>query len=148
MLKVRRGRLGDVPTLAEIYNDAVSTTAATFDLVTKSLEERRGWFEEHDDAHPLVVVESDSRVVGYATFSRFRGGGVGTAAMAAVIEEARALGYHVMVAGIVPPNPASVALHAKLGYKRVGTFSGVGFKFGRWQDVEFYQLGLGTEGPS
>lgn len=161
-LNVRRGRAEDVPALTEIYNDAVVGSAATFDLARKTLEDRMRWFYEHDGSHPLLVAEAQGEVVGFATLSEFRekpgysrtaetsvyvrrgsrGTGVGTAVMQAIIDGARRLGVHTLVAGIVPPNPPSVALHEKLGFRRVGTFREVGRKFGRWQDVEFFQLML------
>ena len=159
-LTVRAGRVGDVPVLAEIYNEAVVNSAATFDLAPRSFEDMARWFEEHDDEHPLVVGVLKGRVAGYATLSRFRdkagysrtaessvyvhkdyrGRGVGTATLGEAVRQARRLGFHAVVAGIVTPNPASVALHTKLGYRRVGKFLEVGRKLGRWQDVEFYQI--------
>ena len=51
-------------------------------------------------------------------------------------------GIHLAVAVIAQPNPASVALHEKLGFELVGTFSEVGRKFGRWVDTSWYQLAL------
>ncbi len=60
--------------------------------------------------------------------------------MRVILERAVALGYHTVVAGIVPPNEASVRLHEGFGFVYVGNFKEVGFKFSRWQDVAFYQL--------
>ena len=47
---------------------------------------------------------------------------------------------HVAIGGIALPNPASIALHEKLGFRKVGQFEEVGFKFGRWVDVGYWQL--------
>jgi phosphinothricin acetyltransferase len=59
-----------------------------------------------------------------------------------ILSRAAKLGYHTVIAGVVPPNAASVRLHEGLGFRYVGSFREVGFKFSRWQDVEFYQAFL------
>ena len=157
---VRRGRAEDVPALMDIYNDSVIGSPATFDLAPRTLKDMMRWFDEHDGAHPLFVAEVGGAVVGFATLSKFRekqgysttaetsvyvhrllrGEGVGTTVMKAAIENARSLGIHTLVAGIVPPNNASVALHERLGFRRAGTLREVGHKFDAWQDVDYYQL--------
>jgi L-amino acid N-acyltransferase len=159
---VRDARTGDLPTLLEIYNDVVLTSPATFDLEPQTLRQRKKWFSEHGPRHPVVVAESQGRVIGYASLSQFRdkpgysrsvedsvyvgrghrGRGVGKLLMKEIIARAVKLGYHTMVAGVVPPNHASVRLHEGLGFTLVGNFKEVGFKFSRWQDVNFYQLVL------
>ncbi len=63
--------------------------------------------------------------------------------MREVLARAGRLGYHAVIAGIVPPNPASVRLHTGLGFEHAGDFKEAGFKFGRWWDVSFYGLVLG-----
>jgi phosphinothricin acetyltransferase len=62
--------------------------------------------------------------------------------MAALIAVLRLQGFRQLIAGVTPPNPASVALHLALGFRQVGTFHGVGHKFGAWHDVEFFELDL------
>lgn len=110
----------------------------------------------------MIVAERRGRVIGYASLSRFRdkpgysrsaedsvyvhkdfqGNGIGRLLMKEILARAKQLGYHAIVAGIVPPNEASVRLHKGLGFEYVGNFREVGFKFSKWQDVEFYQLFL------
>jgi phosphinothricin acetyltransferase len=110
----------------------------------------------------LIVAESRGRVIGYASLSKFRDKpaysgtgedsvyvrgdfqckGVGTLLLKEILARATKLGYHTVVAGIVPPNEASVRLHERLGFGYVGRFREVGFKFSRWQDVAFYQVFL------
>jgi phosphinothricin acetyltransferase len=102
------------------------------------------------------------RILGYASLSKFRdkpgysksvedsiyvrrdfqGKGVGKVLMKGILARAVRLGYHTVVAGIVPPNEASVRLHEGFGFVYVGNFKEVGFKFSRWQAVTFYQLFL------
>ncbi len=76
--------------------------------------------------------------------ARFRGRGVGRQLMRRLIEEAQAQGYHMMIGGIDGTNAASLALHRSLGFTHCGTIRHAGFKFGRWLDLEFYQLILLT----
>ena len=159
---VRDARKSDLPVLLEIYNDAVLTSPATFDLVPQTLAQRRRWFSDHGQSYPLIVAESQGRVLGYASLSEFRdkpgysksaedsvyvhkdfqGKGVGKALIKEILARAVNLGYHTIIAAIVPPNEASVRLHEGLGFVYVGNFKEVGFKFSRWQDVAFYQLFL------
>jgi L-amino acid N-acyltransferase YncA len=73
-----------------------------------------------------------------------RGRGLGHQMMLALIEAARERGVHAMVGGIDASNAASIALHQRLGFKHVGTLPQVGFKFGRWLDLAFYQLLMET----
>lgn len=165
---VRDARRSDLPSILEIYNDAVTNLAATFDIIPQTLAQRETWFSGHGKAHPLIVAERGERVVGYASLSKFRdkpaysrssedsvyvhpdfrGMGIGTLLMKEIIARAVQLGYHTVIAGIVPPNQASVRLHNRFGFKRVGTFKEVGFKFSRWHDVTFYQLFLLEEGAT
>jgi phosphinothricin acetyltransferase len=64
--------------------------------------------------------------------------------MAELIDRAVAQDYHVMIGGIDAQNAASIALHERLGFTHAGTVKQVGFKFGRWLDLAFYQLLLRT----
>ena len=73
-----------------------------------------------------------------------RGKGLGQAVMRALIDAARAQELHAMVGAIDAANAGSIALHERLGFKPVGTLPQVGFKFGRWLDLAFYQLLLAT----
>ncbi|MGO7522510.1 GNAT family N-acetyltransferase, partial [Rhizobium brockwellii] len=62
------------------------------------------------------------------------------ALMVELIERARSIGKHAMVAGIEADNAASIKLHEKLGFQQVGLLPEVGTKFGRWLDLAFLQL--------
>ena len=57
-----------------------------------------------------------------------------------IIEVARSIAYHTIVACIVPPNAASFGLHEKLGFVHAGTIREAGFKFGEWRDITWLQL--------
>ena len=159
---IRRAKRSDLPALIEIYNHEVRSSPATFDLEPQTLAQRRAWFSSHGRMHPLIVAERRGRVIGYASLSGFRdkpgysksgedsvyvrrgfqGKGVGTLLLKEILARATELGYHTVIAGVVPPNEASVRLHEGLGFGYVGNFREVGFKFSRWRDVAFYQAFL------
>jgi phosphinothricin acetyltransferase len=73
-----------------------------------------------------------------------RGKGCGRQVMQALMARARQDGLHAMIGGIDADNVASIALHEQLGFQHVGTLPQVGFKFGRWLDLAFYQRLLET----
>jgi len=106
--------------------------------------------------------EAAGQVLGYASFGDWRtfdgyrhtvehsvyvrqghrGAGIGKALMQRLIERARGLGKHVMVAGIEAGNEASLRLHRSLGFEQTGTLKEVGQKFGKWLDLTFLTLRL------
>jgi phosphinothricin acetyltransferase len=156
-LVTRAARLDDLPRLTEIYNHYVVHSPATFDLEPKTLDQRREWFSQFAEAgrHRLLVAEEDGVILGYAGTMRWRpkpaydttvetsiycapesvGRGVGGNLYAALFDAIAGENIHRIVAGYVPPNPASAALHERFGFRPVGTFSEVGYKFGRYRDV-------------
>ena len=159
-MHVRRATIADLGEITRIYNHAVEHTTATFDLETFSVEARRGWFERFDDRHPCLVAEVDDTLAGFAyllpyrpkpAYARtaemtvyvdeaFRRRGIARALYEALIDHGRAVGLHALLAVVADANPASVALHASLGFREVGRLEEVGRKFDRWIDTRFYEL--------
>ncbi|WP_204516838.1 GNAT family N-acetyltransferase [Brevibacillus fulvus] len=159
---IRDAEPNDLPALLAIYNYSVRSSAATFDLQEQTLQQRQAWFAKYNENYPLLVAEEAGAIVGYACFGKYRdkpayqqtvessvyvdhrhqGKGIGKQLMQRLIERAKQLQYHVMIAGITKGNESSVVLHERLGFQYVGVFREVGFKFGQYQDVEFYQLFL------
>ena len=160
MLHIKDAVITDLPAIMKIYNYAVKNLAASFDIQEKSIVERFRWFIKHRGKYPLIVAELNGRVVGYCCLSSFRdkaaysqsaelsiyidpefwGRGIGTELMQELLRRAKKLKYHTIIAGITADNEASIRLHRKFGFELVGSFKEVGFKFGRWHDVNFYQL--------
>jgi phosphinothricin acetyltransferase len=156
-LVTRAARLDDLPRLTEIYNHYVVHSPATFDLEPKTLDQRREWLAQFAETgrYRLLVAEEDGVILGYAGTMRWRpkpaydttvetsiycapesvGRGVGGNLYAALFDAIAGENIHRIVAGYVPPNPASAALHERFGFRPVGTFSEVGYKFGRYRDV-------------
>jgi L-amino acid N-acyltransferase len=167
-LAIRLARADDLPAIAEIYDYEVLHTCATFDTECLTLEDRRRWLENHlPSRHPVVVAELGREVAGWASLSSWsskcayaraaevsvyvhqerRGRGVGKALLLELIERGRALGLGVLLTRICTADgDASLRLHERVGFARVGTMRRVGEKFGRILDVELLDLHL--DGPT
>ena len=164
-LSIRAAQESDLPALTRLYNHYVSTSPVTFDVSAISVEARRSWFRHYASAgpHRLLVACEGERPVGYASSSRFRekaayeptvettiyldpdatGRGIGTRLYGALLEGLEGEDVHRAVAGITLPNPPSIDLHRRLGFREVGTFDEVGRKFGRYWSVQWYEKRLG-----
>jgi phosphinothricin acetyltransferase len=159
---IRAADLADLPKLTEIHNYYVLHSHITFDVRPFSPEDRFSWFHEHSDGrrYRLLVAESgNGAVVGYATTGRFRskpaydttvevsiacvpdvtGKGIGAQLYEALFQTIEGEDINLLVAGVAQPNPASNALHRRFGFQPVGTFSGVGRKFGKYWDVTWFE---------
>jgi phosphinothricin acetyltransferase len=154
--RVRPASENDLPRIAEIYNFAVEHSLAVFTETPTTVEERRSWLTARRVAgHPVFVVECDSHVAGFASYTDFRswpgyrytvehsvyiepslqGRGLGTLLMNALFVAARAADKHVMVAGVEANNQPSLAFHGRLGFTHSGTLRRVGYKFGNFLDL-------------
>ena len=161
---IRPAAVGDLPRLKQIYNYYVVNSHVTFDIEPVTLAERRKWFRQFHDTgrHRLLVAEKDGRVVGYAGSFEFRtrcayestiettvycapesmGLRIGSALYEALFEALSAEDVHVAIAALGLPNDASVALHQRFGFQLVGVMHEVGWKFGRYWDVGWYEKRL------
>jgi phosphinothricin acetyltransferase len=165
-MQVRDATTADLPAILEIHNDAIRTTTAIWDEAEVGIDERREWLAGRQAAGlPVLVAEVDGTVAGFASYGpwrvktgyRFtmensvyvhpdrRGQGVANALMPALIDLARVGDVHSIVAGVEASNAASIAMHEKFGFRQVGLLPQVGFKFGRWLDLAYFQLLLGDE---
>ena len=68
---IRHSIPGDATAIAEIYNEAIRSTTATFDPEPKTVEDRVRWLEGHDERHPVFVAEVDGRVVGWGALTKW-----------------------------------------------------------------------------
>lgn len=156
---IRRAELADVPAITDIYNEAILTTTATFDTEPKSVAERTQWLQSHDERHPVLVAVLEGKVVGWAALTRwserrayddtaettfyvnstYRGRGIGRKLKAAIIEEARRLRFHVLIARVAEGSRESIHLNENAGFVQVGTLKEVGRKFGKLLDVHIMQ---------
>ncbi len=83
--------------------------------------------------------------IGVYVRPEFHGKGVGKALYAALLPALRECGFRTVLAGIALPNPASVRLHESFGMTHFGTMHKVGYKFGQWWDVGYWELHWGEE---
>ena len=164
-LQIRSATAGDLDGLNRIYNHYVTNSHVTFDTRPITVDERRSWFERFSVSGPyrLLVAAADSDIVGYASSSHFRpkqayltsvettvyldplylGRGLGRRLYGELLEAlAGDPRVHRAYGGIALPNPASVALHERFGFRPVGTFEQVGHKFDRFWDVRWYEKDL------
>ena len=159
---IRSATAADAAGIATIYNHHVIGTAVTFEEDPVSVTEMARRITEIAARFPWLVCEADGAIAGYAyaspwkTRSAYRysvetsiyvaqthlAGGVGGRLYAALLDELRGRGLHVAIGGISLPNDASIRLHERLGFVKVGHFAAVGWKLGRWVDVGYWQLRL------
>jgi L-amino acid N-acyltransferase YncA len=152
----------DAPAIAEIYNYYILNTIITFEMEIVTPEEIAARIEKYLKIGPYLVYEENDEVIGYAYLSNFRerkayektvettiylknglgGKGIGFQLYSELLARA-ASKYHTVVAGISLPNEASVRLHEKCGFRKVGHFAEVGRKFDRWINVGFWQKNSG-----
>ncbi|HEY5477495.1 MAG TPA: GNAT family N-acetyltransferase [Tepidiformaceae bacterium] len=162
--KVRAAVIEDVPRLTEIYNHYIVNTPATFDIEPFTVEQRMEWFSHYAStgSHRVLVAEADGVVLGATWSSQFRvkraydttvetsvycapeatGQGIGTLLYQALFKALDGQPLRRAVAGITMPNEVSVRLHERFGFRKVGTFSEVGKKFGRYWDVAWFEREL------
>lgn len=162
---VRPAATEDAPQVVGIYAHHVAHGTASFDTAPRSLADteakiaecaRNGW--------PFLVATEAGEVLGYAYATQFRdrpayglacedsiyvhpdhvGKGVGKKLLTALVEAAEAAGFRQILAVIGGAEPASIALHASLGFEHAGRMRSVGRKFGRWLDSVYMQRSLGT----
>lgn len=152
--------------ILEIFNEAILNSTALYDYKARSAQSMVGWFEaKRTGGFPVIGVEdSDGVLLGFGSYGSFRawpaykytvehsvyihkdyrGKGLGRVVMQQIIDAAKRNNVHALMGGIDATNSGSIALHERLGFRHVGTLPEVGFKFGRWLDLAFYQLLLDT----
>lgn len=152
--------------ILDIFNEAIQTSTALYDYQPRPLASMEVWFGNKNTGNfPVIGIEDNAGTLlafgSYGTFRAWpaykysvehsvyvhkdhRGQGLGLQVMRALIEAASQRDVHAMIGGIDASNGGSIALHKRLGFKHVGTLPQVGFKFGRWLDLAFYQLLLDT----
>ena len=157
---------GHADQILAILNDAIIHSTALYDYRPRTMETMRPWFEaKTQGGFPVLGAVNGKGVLrGFASYGTFRsfpaykytvehsvyvhkdhrGHGVGRLLLARLIETARAQDKHVLIGAIDRSNRASIALHTALGFFHAGTLREVGFKFGEWLDLDFYQLVLST----
>jgi L-amino acid N-acyltransferase YncA len=165
MINIRHAAETDLPELLVIYNDIIVNTTAVYDYQPHTPAMRKQWLDtKKEQGFPVFVAEEAGKIVGFSSIGPFRnwaaykysvensvyvaadqrGKGIGKLLIPPLIEEAKQLDMHTVIAGIDATNEASIRLHKGFGFEEVARFKQVGYKFGRWLDLTFLQLMLDT----
>lgn len=158
--QIRPATEADLVAINDIYNHYVLHSTCTYQEEPETIESRHRWFSHHGETHPVIVAAADSEVIGWGSLSAYHPRSayrrtvensvyvhhqhhrkaVGSLLLEELIDRARTLGHRAIIAGIDAEQAASVALHAKFQFEKVGHLKQVGFKFGRWLDVIYMEL--------
>jgi phosphinothricin acetyltransferase len=164
---VRRAEVADVPALLEIYNYYVNHTHVTFDLDPRTLDQRLAWFATFDvtGLYQCFVAVRGGKLMGWASSVPFKeraayqtsvetsiylapdevGRRMGLRLYCALFDALAQTDAHRAYGGISQPNEASVRLHERMGFVRIGTYGEVGRKFGQFWDVAIYERAIAAK---
>jgi phosphinothricin acetyltransferase len=157
---IREVARADAAAIAAIYNEYVARSTVTFEEAPVEAAAMESRIASLAGRLPWLVACEGGEVLAYAYAAPWRarsayrfsvessiyvareavGKGIGTALYTRLLGVLRERGCHAVIGGITLPNTASVALHEKLGFEPVGVFREVGWKFGGWRDVGYWQL--------
>jgi L-amino acid N-acyltransferase YncA len=163
---IRPATLDDAAAVLAIYEPVVRDSVATFELDPPDVDEMRRRIAEVTARYPWLVFEKHG-VVGYAYAAAYhprpaydwtcevsvyvgaaaRGAGAGKALLEELLARLTRAGFVNAIARIALPNDASVRLFQSFGFEHIGTARGVGYKLGRWVDVDEWQRDLSPRGP-
>ena len=162
-LVMRPYRPDDIPAVTKIYGHYVRETVITFETAEPDEAEMANRFAAiAGKGHPLLIGEIDGEVIGYAYASTYRpreayrftcedsiylapsavGHGIGSKMLGRLIDESSKAGLKQMLAVITAERENSIRLHAKHGFRTIGTYEALGYKFDRWLDIVHMQRAL------
>ena len=164
-IPIRPASPRDLAAITRIYDHAVRHGTASFEIEPPDVAEMtRRQDTLLAGGFPYLVAERDGAIAGYAYAGPYRarpayrwsvedsiyidpqmqGRGIGRALLERLLAEAETRGFRQMIAVIGDSaNAPSIELHRAAGFRMVGTFDNVGFKFGRWLDSVLMQRPLG-----
>jgi phosphinothricin acetyltransferase len=164
-IDVRAATADDAHRIQAIYAPIVEQTTISFEEVAPTVVEMAERIGSISETYPFLVAQNSGSVVGFAYASQHRSraaykwstdvtvyvanemrrAGVGRSLYMELLQQLLDRGFHAAFAGIALPNAGSIALHEAVGFKHLGTYKEVGYKFGSWRDVGWWQLLLGTK---
>lgn len=157
---IRAAKSNDAKAISDVYNYYIANTMVTFEEEATSSADICLRIDEINSVElPWLVYEQGDTVIGFAYASKWKGRsayrysvevtvylahdaaacGIGTQLYTELFKQLRAKSVRVVLGGISLPNEASIALHEKFDMKKVAHFEKVGFKFGEWVDVAYWQ---------
>ena len=162
-LVIRPYSPADIPAVTRIYGHYVRDTVITFETEEPSEAEMANRFSTiAGKGHPLLIAEQDGEVIGYAYASTYRpreayrftcedsiylapdavGKGLGGLLLGRLIDDSRKAGLRQMLAVITAERANSIRLHEKHGFRFIGRYEALGYKFDRWLDIVHMQRAL------
>ena len=159
---IRMATLADAERVLAIYSPFITDSSVSFELEPPTVSEMAGRIETCLLTHPWLIYERGGDVLGYVyasphrsraaycwsadvsiyTSTLYRRMGVGRTLYTSLFACLRLQGFYNAYAGITLPNPGSVGLHEAMGFELVGVYAEVGYKFGKWHDVGWWQMAL------
>jgi len=156
---IRSVNFNDTAQIAEIYNYYISNSHSTFEIEEITASDIQKRIETIIENYPFLVAEEDGAILGYAYAAQYksrcayrssteisvyvrnniRQRKVGTKLYEKLFEELFKTDVHAIIAGIALPNEASIKLHENFKMEKVAHFREVGFKFGKWIDVGYWE---------
>ena len=157
---IRKAELTDAHAIAEIYNYYIANTTVTYETETITAEEMERRIKEISEKYPYLVYEEDGKVVAYCYAHPWRTRaaflhtletsiylshtakrhGIGTKLLTKLIDIIKQQGYHALIATITDENKESDAFHKRMGFRQVGQYEQVGWKFNRWIGLNCYEM--------
>lgn len=157
---IRPVAFSDCEQIASIYNYYIENTTVTFEEESISAYDIERRIRKIPPNLPWLVFVDENEILGYAyatpwrTRSAYRfsveisvyvkidshGNGIGTELYTDLMSRLNSIEIHTIIGGITLPNDASIKLHEKMGFKKIAEFEEVGFKFGQWLNVGYWQL--------
>jgi len=163
-MQLRRVLIEDASAICDIYNYYITHSICTFEEDPVSISEMENRIREVSSFYPWLIAEEGGVVYGYIYANRwktrsayrysaelsvyvrngYQGRGIGKTLLGHLLDELKRQGIHTVIGGIVLPNERSVRLHETLGFTKVAHFLEVGYKFGKWLDVGYWQRVLNS----
>ena len=156
---IRKVMLSDAEAICTIYNYYILNSVATFELESVDTDEMMRRIKRITQKFPWIVYVEANELLGYAYAddwktrkaykytvestiyikNGYNGQGIGSRLYMFLLNELTKINIHAVIGGISLPNDASIALHEKLGFEKIGQFKDVGFKFNKWIDVGYWE---------
>ncbi len=158
---IRQASINDMQGILDIYNDAIINTTAVYQYQTHTLTMRLEWFDDKVKKDiPVWVAVDNGHIAGFASYGpfrawqaykytiehsvyvhpRYRRQGIAKKLLQVLIDYVATQQIHTIIAGIDADNAGSINLHLQFGFEETAHFKQVGYKFGKWLDLKFFQL--------
>ncbi|CDS09993.1 hypothetical protein LRAMOSA02670 [Lichtheimia ramosa] len=168
---IREANDNDLQVITDLYNERILNSTSLFVFETLTLEDRKQWLDDcKSQGYPVIVAEDKEtkETAAFANFSSFRSKpaynlsaeisvyihpnyhrrGLGRLLVKEMNRIGKQMQFRAIYAVITSENTPSIQLFKSLNYRHVGTFKDVGYKFGKWLDVDFWELIIEeTQGP-